>query len=653
LAIVIGFFLFNVTAFALYSMTTTENYEILRKEEVIKTVAYESERVQRVVAEMERNAIDLALAGYQFYLSGNYSDSLGASVAIENFRAIRSALDGEIWYEKNRDKMRTPSPKSTVGGGIWYEPYVLSPDKKRACYYAFYDPELKDVRHDPEFETESYDYLNQLWYKQVIERLGGKYRAAWAKPYYESIGIKSLLVTVGAGIYDGKGKLVGVSSVDWQIQSMVDRLSAIKPTENSFVLFVSPQDNHVISNTYKNADSSITSIRDLPWSMEDDYFELEGVEYIVFRSIMDNGWLLSVQIPANEIFADIEERNLTFSIGTAISMVLMLCVAFYLLSKLVNHPLKMLTLSVAEISSGNFEKQIELKSKDEFGVLAAAFNKMTAEFRDTLIFCISQQDKEYAEHMEKQRVEAELNIATQIQINMLPCIFPAFPHLAEFDIYATMLPAKEVGGDFYDFFLIDDNTLAVVIADVSGKGVPAALFMVIAKTLLKNTVQNGKTPKEAFETVNNILYENNEAGMFVTTFMGYLDILSGKFTYVNAGHNPPLLYSNGQYSYLHHASSGFVLAALEDRTYTQEELVLKQGDELFLYTDGVTEATNGKKDLFGEARLLETVSHCAGSKLMDFASTVKGKVSEFAEGTEQADDITVLILRYQGNREDT
>jgi sigma-B regulation protein RsbU (phosphoserine phosphatase) len=496
LAIVLGFFLFNITAFVIYSIATTENYESLRKEEVLKTVAYESERVQRIIAETKYNAIDLA----------------------------------------------------------------------------------------PE----------------------------------------------------------GVAS----------RLSAIKPTENSFVLFVSPQDNRIMYNTYKNANSETTSIKDLPWNIRDDYFEMEGVGYMVFRVIMDNGWLLSVQIPANEIFADIEERNLTFSIGTAISMVLMLCLAFYLLSKLVNHPLKQLTLGVAEISSGNFEARIELSSKDEFGVLAAAFNKMTAEFRDTLMFCISQQEKEYAEHMEKQRVEAELNVATQIQINMLPCIFPAFPHLAEFDIYATMLPAKEVGGDFYDFFLIDSNTLAVVIADVSGKGVPAALFMVIAKTLLKNTVQNGRTPKEAFETVNNILYENNEAGMFVTAFMGYLDIPSGKFTYVCAGHNPPILYSNGKYSYLN-MKSGFVLAALENKTHTQNELLLKKGDELFLYTDGVTEATNGKKDLFGENRLLETMSLCAGSSLIDFAKTVKGKVSEFAEGTEQADDITILILRYQGTKEDT
>jgi hypothetical protein len=211
LAIVIGFFLFNIAAFVIYSMSATENYESLRKEEVSKTVAYESERVQRVIAEMERNAIDLALAGYQFYLSGNHSDSVGASVSIENFRAFGSSLNGEIWYEKNRERMRTPSPKSAVGGGIWFEPYVLNPDKKRVCYYAFYDPDIKDVRHETEFETENYDYLTQSWYKQISERLAGKYRTAWT------------LTTVGAGIYDEKGKFIGVSTVDWQIQSMVDR----------------------------------------------------------------------------------------------------------------------------------------------------------------------------------------------------------------------------------------------------------------------------------------------------------------------------------------------------------------------------------------------------------------------------------------------
>jgi serine phosphatase RsbU (regulator of sigma subunit) len=248
---------------------------------------------------------------------------------------------------------------------------------------------------------------------------------------------------------------------------------------------------------------------------------------------------------------------------------------------------------------------------------------------------------------ETERIGAELNVATQIQESMLPCIFPAFPHRAEFDIYASMQPAKEVGGDFYDFFLVDENTLAVVMADVSGKGVPAALFMVIAKTLIKNNAQNGQSPKEVFETVNNLLCENNDAGMFVTAFLGYLDIPSGRFTYVNAGHNYPLIRAGGSFEWLK-TKPGFILAGMEDTFYKQHEMTLRPGDELFLYTDGVTEAFNNENELFGDPRLLEVANSYLGLPLREFTISIKREIDKFAQGAEQADDITMLVIRITG-----
>lgn len=248
------------------------------------------------------------------------------------------------------------------------------------------------------------------------------------------------------------------------------------------------------------------------------------------------------------------------------------------------------------------------------------------------------------------KTEAELNVASLIQQDMLPCIFPAFPDRAEFDIYASMQPAKEVGGDFYDFFLINSDTLAVVMADVSGKGVPAALFMVIAKTLLKNNAQNNKSPKEVFETVNNLLCENNEVGMFVTAFMGYLDIPSGRFTFVNAGHNPPLLRSGGRFDWLD-TKAGLVLAGMEDMLYRQGEITLQKGDELFLYTDGVTEAVNNKYELFTDPKLLEVANKYLDLPLKEFTTSIKHEIDAFADGAEQADDITMLALRYKGGVE--
>ena len=249
------------------------------------------------------------------------------------------------------------------------------------------------------------------------------------------------------------------------------------------------------------------------------------------------------------------------------------------------------------------------------------------------------------------KTKTELNFASKIQQDMLPCIDSDYPNHPGFDIYANMQPAKEVGGDFYDFFLINKNTLAVVIADVSDKGVPAALFMVIAKTIIKNSALSGKNPKEVFETANSMLCENNETCMFVTAFLGYLDIPSGTFSYVNAGHNLPLLSSGGgsasdrRFEWLK-AEPGFVLAGMKDISYKLHEITLLPGDELFLYTDGLTEAINFGNEMFGDQRLLETMNSSLDLPLKELVSSIKHKVDKFTGGMEQSDDITMLVLRF-------
>jgi sigma-B regulation protein RsbU (phosphoserine phosphatase) len=213
-----------------------------------------------------------------------------------------------------------------------------------------------------------------------------------------------------------------------------------------------------------------------------------------------------------------------------------------------------------------------------------------------------------------------------------------------------MLPAKEVGGDFFDFFLIDEDTLAVVIADVSGKGVPAALFMVIAKTLIKNNAQYGLNPGEVFVIVNNLLCKDNEEDMFVTAFMGFLDISSGKFTCVNAGHNPPLIKRGDEFEWFR-TKHGMALGAMEDMFYQEAETVLLPGDMLYLYTDGVTEAVNPAEELFGEGRLMEAARSFREADAREFTRLIKREIDVFADGAEQADDITMLVLKYWGGGE--
>ena len=253
-------------------------------------------------------------------------------------------------------------------------------------------------------------------------------------------------------------------------------------------------------------------------------------------------------------------------------------------------------------------------------------------------------ERQASDFIARQRIETELNVAAQIQADMLPRIFPAFPQRKEFDIYASMSPAKEVGGDFYDFFLVDDDHLALVIADVSGKGVPAAMFMVIAKTLLKNAVQSGMSPALALETVNDQLCENNDAEMFVTVWLGVYEISTGKLTAANAGHEyPAIRHENGCFE-LYKDKHGFVLAGMKGISYREYTLELGIGDTLFVYTDGVPEATNEKNVLYGTTRMLETLNKETDASPENILQAVKRDISQFVGDVTQFDDITMLAF---------
>ena len=228
---------------------------------------------------------------------------------------------------------------------------------------------------------------------------------------------------------------------------------------------------------------------------------------------------------------------------------------------------------------------------------------------------------------------------------MLPCIFPPFPARLDFDIYAHMSPAKEVGGDFYDFFLLDDDYLALVMADVSGKGVPAALFMVISKTLIKDHAQITRSPKIILETVNNILMENNAEDMFVTVWLGIMEISTGKITAANAGHEYPVVKgADGEFTLIKD-KHGVVVGAMEDIRYRQYEMQLEPGGCLFLYTDGIPEATNAREEMFGTDRMLEALNLEPDANPERLLSNVLNSVNNFVGSAPQFDDMTMLALK--------
>ncbi len=301
---------------------------------------------------------------------------------------------------------------------------------------------------------------------------------------------------------------------------------------------------------------------------------------------------------------------------------------------------------VGNVSDDERKKMLEdcsvyAKDSTEVGKLARSYISMIEDLET------------YIENLqsimsEKERINAELQLASDIQAHMLPCIFPPFPGRTEFDLYALMHPAKEVGGDFYDFFLVNEDKLAIIVADVSGKGVPAALFMVIAKTLIKNYTQMDMDPAEVFTTVNHILCDGNDAGLFVTAWMGVLEIETGKLTYVNAGHNPPLIKkAGGNFEYLRERT-GFVLAGMDGIKYRQNSFKLSPGDRIFLYTDGVTESTNEHEELYGEERLQHFLNTHETGHTEEILDALRKDLRDFSNEAPQFDDITMLLLDYKG-----
>lgn len=246
------------------------------------------------------------------------------------------------------------------------------------------------------------------------------------------------------------------------------------------------------------------------------------------------------------------------------------------------------------------------------------------------------------------KTAAELNVATNIQKSMLPRIFPAFPERKEIDIYATMDPAKEVGGDFYDFFMVDDNHVAIVAADVSGKGVPAALFMVIAKTLIKDHTRSDTDLGTVFTEVNDILCESNSEEMFVTAFEGVLDMTTGEFRYVNAGHEIPFICKKDGTFESYKIRAGLILAGMEGTRYRSGSLTLEPGDKLFQYTDGVTEATDANNQLYGMKRLESVLKKNSSMVPAELLSAVRADIDAFVGNAPQFDDITMICLEFKG-----
>ena len=331
----------------------------------------------------------------------------------------------------------------------------------------------------------------------------------------------------------------------------------------------------------------------------------------------------------------------TFIVLTTV-MVLLGMIGALLIAAHIVKPVEHMTQRINSLSGDNvFEMETIYRTGDEIQVLAESFTSLSKKTRDY----ISQITEITAE---KERIGTELALAKRIQADMLPNTYPAFPERPEFDIYASMDPAKEVGGDFYDFFLVDDDHLCMLIADVSGKGVPAALFMMASRIILAGYAKQGLSPAEILRDANETICRNNREEMFVTVWLGILEISTGRITAANAGHEYPVLIQPDGKCELFKDKHGFVIGGIEGAKYKEYELRLQPGAKLFLYTDGVAEATNAENELFGTARMLDALSGEPDADPEKILTQVRRSVDDFVGDAEQFDDLTMLCLEYKG-----
>ena len=405
--------------------------------------------------------------------------------------------------------------------------------------------------------------------------------------------------------------------------------------KEGFILILDEQLRVVSAPEGFDAASLPNHIFDIEKNAPGQTFEITVNEPAFCRySFVEGYYILSI-LPESEA---LQLRNIALYVNTFLEILvfaILFLLIFFLIKRVVVNKITDVNVSLAKITDGNLNEVVNVRSNEEFASLSDGINSTVDSLKDYIAEVSNQMNK-------------ELELAKNIQSSALPNVFPAFPKRKDFDIYAYMDPAKEVGGDFYDFYLTNNQTLHFLVADVSGKGIPAAMFMMRAKTELKTLTEADVPLNEVFTTGNRALCEGNEAGMFVTAWQGNIDLETGMVQYANAGHNPPLVrHENGQFEYLK-SRAGFVLAGMDTIKYKTNKLQLVPGDIIFLYTDGVTEATNADNQLFGEDRLLNAINSRDYTSMQELCEFIKSEVDAFVADAPQFDDITMVAFKYIG-----
>ena len=500
------------------------------------------------------------------------------------------------------------------------------------------------------------DYEKEEWYKSTREAKTSR----WQEPFigvfvHEPIAVYTVPIMRKNEL--GEETLVGVLAVDMSIDFLKNTVASIPVSDSGYAMILSEK-NAIVAHPKSidlGANDTLVAQKVKTENGADFDRVSQKSEHGLFRGFVGNGNLSAIY------YTTIKSNNWTFLVvwpmqkfledqRSLLKLICILIVGGYVLilvfvliiSFRVSRPLRKLAQSVDKFGHGNYDAELPtVKGHDEIALLTEAFSRMQASIKENI-------------NAQKNlgRIERELDFARNIQLAMLP--ESEKDEICDDDRHELapfILPAKEVGGDFYDFFKIDNDHLCVVVGDVSGKGVPAALFMMVSRIILRTMMKNLKSVVKTFNSTNYALAKRNKQNMFVTVWMGVIDLRSGHIEFASAGHNPPAVrHEDGSVEFIP-SKSGLVIAAMENVRYRPQVYDLKPGDTLFLYTDGVTEATNSKDELFGDARLLETLAKGKDLKTADICKFVKKEIDLFVQDAPQFDDITMLSVKYIGNGE--